>query len=764
MAIQIEIEIRTPLSNEVLQELRDYLRDNCTGLEDVHLKVKPPLPSQMEINAFESIMTASIEVAISLFIHHVWEGAIWPAVQKGYSNIIKKNASANSLPQPLELGVSVKDGTSALYFNENNDGTRQLFNNINYAIDLDNTYAVLIGCGDYNKNFPDIPPAKGNIEDMTLLLTDKRCMGLQPQNIFTLFNGTSDKIQSLLYKTSRIQGIQTLIIYYVGHGYQAGAKKLFLTATNTEKIDDITIFGGIDYNFIKNDILQQSQAKQKIVLLDACHSGLAAQSAYYSSYDIDVEGTYVLASSAGDEPSYFLPEDRNTLFTGAMIQLLKNGVESTQEMVSLKDLYEKSKEILVEKSYPSPIPKNNLNISPEKFFISLNPAFSYEKLKEVPKKLFEQGRIKDALAELESLIDRYPDDDELLKVQAGYNKVFRYNQLVQEANTFFYKQEDYFAAADKYTQALKLNNTEAALKDNLRICQEKIAEARSHAIQPVKPALDSAEEKEVEDKITGVTLGSEENKTINIKNEGDFHKENKEETRANWRSLFKSGPVRVVALIVAAGITAFVVFRLWRHYSHKGYSTYIPVEQTGSNIADKKAQPPVVITKDSVSDPFKKTNITKDSVSDPFKKTNTVTPATPHPVKPEPKNKIYSYSDSIFSIDKPAVTVQTIEGYYVLKKTGVDYFSVIRFSKNGIVAGSNVKNFYQDLPLKSLKINYTDRGVYTREGKNVKLSLTNQNGSIYFTGHMQNNGILFYTLNNANGHRDTVFYRYMSKL
>ncbi|MGB8191773.1 MAG: caspase family protein, partial [Chitinophagaceae bacterium] len=184
------------------------------------------------------------------------------------------------------------------------------------SINHKKTYAVLIGCSEYNYGLNAILPVKGNLEDMRSLLMDKSYIGLPPENVFTSFNETSDSIKDLLFTTSRHE-MDTLIIYYAGHGLRTGAKELCLAAINSKKLSDTEWLGIVEYGFIKRTILEQCNARQKILLIDACQSGLAVQSA-----DDDIfkaGGAYVLASSQAGDESYFNPLERNTCFTGTIL-------------------------------------------------------------------------------------------------------------------------------------------------------------------------------------------------------------------------------------------------------------------------------------------------------------------------------------------------------------------------------------------------------------------------------------------------------------
>lgn len=444
-AMLLEIEIRSANARNDVYELRNYLMK----AEGIQLRIKEQAPQQgeMTLGLIEPIIIGAVEGIVGHSIGEMYTKLLKPRID-GW--LKEKKGTAQ-----LEVLSTVKDDATRIHFLEDNKGRSEVFENLKYAIDVDHTRAVLIGNSEFDGNFSAIPPVKGNIEDLFHLLTDKLHIGLPPENIVVVFNKTNTEIEEALLQQSRQPNTETLLIYFAGHGHRTDVKKLFLVAKNSRKIDDY-LLGGIDFDFISNVILRNATAKQKILILDACHSGIATQGTDDMMAKMDVKGSYVLASSPGDEVSYFDKNGRNTYFTGVLLDALNKGINNAQEMIALDDLYDYSKDQLSEKNFPHPIYKSELNIPPSNFFIARNPSFSIEKLKQRPAQLFKQGRFEEALYEYRLLVQRYPEDIELRKMATECETNALFNRLVQDGDELFFHVHDYAAAAGKYRKALQI--------------------------------------------------------------------------------------------------------------------------------------------------------------------------------------------------------------------------------------------------------------------------------------------------------------------
>src|SRR6185295_14362120 len=90
---------------------------------------------------------------------------------------------------------------------------------------------------------------------------------------------------------------------------------------------------GINIESFKKYI-KRSLAARKIVILDCCHSGaiIGSMGEIESKIQAELnqfEGTYVITSSAEDEPSLFPVKsaDEPTYFTGKLVDIVNEGLD-----------------------------------------------------------------------------------------------------------------------------------------------------------------------------------------------------------------------------------------------------------------------------------------------------------------------------------------------------------------------------------------------------------------------------------------------------
>ena len=248
---------------------------------------------------------------------------------------------------------------------------------IDHTLNPDKTLAILIGVSEFI-DFQPIKPAVNNVSEFKRVLEDPKIFGVPSDQVKTIVNETSDEIKKqIILHTNEAQkkGIQSLLIYFAGHGYRRSDRSYFLTGTNTEKLmvneDGST---GINFEFLKNRI-RKSRIPQCIFLLDACYSGLAVQGEE-KMQDLTVKGTYTLTSSDSQEVSYFDTDGTHTLFTGELLEILKSGVDNGKEMVSLSDLYaELSRNTRKKNPKMSPQQMVSNEIQGNRFQFFRNPAY-----------------------------------------------------------------------------------------------------------------------------------------------------------------------------------------------------------------------------------------------------------------------------------------------------------------------------------------------------------------------------------------------------
>jgi uncharacterized protein YegL len=164
-----------------------------------------------------------------------------------------------------------------------------------------------------------------------------------------------------------------LLVYFVGHGTIGRRSQLYLTLTDTEEGDeDLT---GMEYSKVR-DVLYDSAARVKIVILDCCYSGRAIESLAAKIADIaDIRGTYVLTAS--DTTAHVVPleqqSSRATSFTEELTAVVRAGIPGGPAMLSLTALYPHLRRRLQARGLPAP---NQHNVDQaDRFDFTCNAAY-----------------------------------------------------------------------------------------------------------------------------------------------------------------------------------------------------------------------------------------------------------------------------------------------------------------------------------------------------------------------------------------------------
>lgn len=198
-------------------------------------------------------------------------------------------------------------------------------------------YGELKKCSFDAKSIYDIfmeqPALKGDKEKSILL-----CSG---ENAKITRELVLEKISQII---ENVAEKETLIIYYSGHGEEIDNEFAMVLYDSDSKSGE----GYIKFSEI-TEKLDRCKAKDKIVILDACFSGLVLQESQGMKVSrksleklIDVSrGVTVLASSKGNQGSNQKSPTRNSLFTHFLMQILRGDVAAQRNYIlSVFSLYE----------------------------------------------------------------------------------------------------------------------------------------------------------------------------------------------------------------------------------------------------------------------------------------------------------------------------------------------------------------------------------------------------------------------------------------
>ena len=203
--------------------------------------------------------------------------------------------------------------------------------------------AVLIGTGRYaDGKLPDLPAVGRTIGDLVAALTDP-VYGVIPENHCTVLEDQADiRLIGRHLRSAASQAEDLLLVYFVGHGLVGGRRhELYLGLPDSEWAEPE--FNSLEYDKLRGAVLD-SAAATKIIILDCCFSGRVASEAMADPVtemvgQIEVDGTYVLASAGRDQVALILPGEDHTAFTGRFLRMLRDGVPGGPELLTIDYLY-----------------------------------------------------------------------------------------------------------------------------------------------------------------------------------------------------------------------------------------------------------------------------------------------------------------------------------------------------------------------------------------------------------------------------------------
>ncbi|MCP3930322.1 MAG: peptidase C14 caspase catalytic subunit p20 [Bacteroidetes bacterium] len=201
-------------------------------------------------------------------------------------------------------------------------------------------WAVVVGVGRYS-HMPVLKYSDDDAYQVYAFLKSPEGGALPDRQIRVLIDedATREQIIKTLRETLlRADDNDVVLFYFSGHGLEGH----FLP------VDYDGFRNKLRHEEIKN-ILEESQAKHKLVLADACHSGslLALRQSvekslrkYYAAFKETTGGTALLMSSKGEEYSLEDGGLRSGIFSHYLIRGLKGEADVDQDkIVSIQELY-----------------------------------------------------------------------------------------------------------------------------------------------------------------------------------------------------------------------------------------------------------------------------------------------------------------------------------------------------------------------------------------------------------------------------------------
>jgi uncharacterized caspase-like protein len=217
---------------------------------------------------------------------------------------------------------------------------------------------VLIGTSEYEDNkLPDLPAVGRSIDDLKAAFTDP-VYGVVPEDHCDVLADEGDiRLIGRRLRLAANQAQDLLLVYYAGHGLVAGRRhELYLALRDTEWEEPE--FNSLEYDKLRTAVLN-SKAATKIIILDCCFSGRVlsdsmADPATELISQVEVDGSYVLASAHRNDVALILPGEAHTAFTGRLLRLLRDGVADEPEFLTIEALYRQLRARMKSEGLPQP--------------------------------------------------------------------------------------------------------------------------------------------------------------------------------------------------------------------------------------------------------------------------------------------------------------------------------------------------------------------------------------------------------------------------
>ena len=212
---------------------------------------------------------------------------------------------------------------------------------------FENGIAVVVGISTYRDVNLDLPVAVQNdAHDVYHLLTDPEYCGYNAGRVQLLTNEAATRQamrKALRWLADEARPDDTAIVYFSGHGHR---RFLMPWDARQDQIES-SCFGDTELH----ELLEQVKASRVLLLLDACHAAsLAGVKGFRRGPGVELsvqtyellgqgKGRAVFAAALADQKAYVWENERNSVFTGALLEGLRGGAHSAGPVISLADLF-----------------------------------------------------------------------------------------------------------------------------------------------------------------------------------------------------------------------------------------------------------------------------------------------------------------------------------------------------------------------------------------------------------------------------------------
>lgn len=245
-------------------------------------------------------------------------------------------------------------------------------------IHKNNTVVILSGTSRYDRSLDckDLEQVELNIKKLFSLLSDPFLCGIDLDNIHVLLNYNSvyflESVERIL-KENRAKS--RLLFYYCGHGKPGNEiDDLIFPMENSRKTN--LNYTGMQFKVL-GSLINKSLIKSKVVIIDTCYSGRAADSLDLDIEEeelpeIDIEKISKVAAMTASQRTLKAKNthpilEKYTLLTGEIIRVVYSGISGEAEQLDVQTLFGRVRDNIIRYS-DCPEPKIVTSIDPIPFF------------------------------------------------------------------------------------------------------------------------------------------------------------------------------------------------------------------------------------------------------------------------------------------------------------------------------------------------------------------------------------------------------------
>lgn len=203
---------------------------------------------------------------------------------------------------------------------------------------------------------PDVPEVAANLTDLATVLTDPALGGFRPEHCVTVPPRASGRAVGRALSAAAKEAEDLLLFYFAGHGLIGSKHELFLGLY--ESSQDAVDYSALSFDAVRSTFAT-ARADNRVVIIDSCFSGRAITSPLAGgtrglAARMQIEGTYILTSAPPNKVALVRRGERNTAFTGRLLDLLREGSPEAGDPITFGDIYQILHRRMSAESLPAP--------------------------------------------------------------------------------------------------------------------------------------------------------------------------------------------------------------------------------------------------------------------------------------------------------------------------------------------------------------------------------------------------------------------------